>query len=87
MSLIRKESPYAGMTVKTKSGHDFIVEDWWQNVFGESWMYADGNFAALQYAVHRAEMDLPLDNEVLYGKIGGLGVLYHVTELELPEVV
>ena len=87
MDLVRHESPYAGMTVKTKSGHDYIVEDWWQNVFGKSWMQSDGNFAAMQYGIHVAENDLPLDDEVLYGKIGGVGVLYHITELELPEVV
>lgn len=86
MANVRAESPYAGMTVKTKTGMDFIVEDWWQNVYGKSWMLSDGNFAAVKYGVHAAMANLPIDNEVLYGKIDGFGALFHVSELVLPEV-
>ena len=64
MANVRAESPYAGMTVKTKTGMDFIVEDWWQNVYGKSWMLSDGNFAAMKYGVHAAMANLPIDNEV-----------------------
>lgn len=92
----RPSSPYAGMTVKINpgldtpygdlSGRDFAVEDYWENVYGCSWMESDGNPAALGYAARAGTKHLPMDNEVLYGKVGALGFLMHVTELELPEV-
>lgn len=97
----REKSPYAGMVVKTKpdvgidltSGRslgdlEFHIEDWWENVSGQSWMNSDGNPAAMNYAF-RIDMGggkVPLDNEVLYGKIGWFGYLFHVSELCLPEV-
>ena len=87
MANIRAKSPYAGMTVKTRDGNDFVIEDWWQNVYGKSWMHSDGNVAAMNYGVHAAMAHLPIDNEGLYGKIEGLGFLLHVSELVLPEVV
>ncbi|MBQ7894933.1 MAG: hypothetical protein IJ364_00050 [Oscillospiraceae bacterium] len=96
---VREKSPYAGMTVKTKSdvgvdlfsgfdlsNKEFDIEDWWENVYGASWMVANGNPAAIAYAFRSGNRGLPTDNEVLYGKIGGLGFLFHVSELELPEV-
>lgn len=101
MPNVRSVSPHAGMTVKTRddvgpdpmtgqplAGQDFEVEDWWQNVSGRSWMNSDGNPAALTYAFRTgmASGRVPLNNEVLYGKIGMLGYLFHVTELVLPEV-
>jgi len=57
------------------------IEDWWQNLFGKSWMDADGNPAALKYAIRVAMEKLPMNNEVLYGKVGGSGHLIHVSEL------
>lgn len=101
MSNIRNVSPYAGMTVKVKdsigpdpltgqilAGQDFTIEDWWQNVSGLSWMDSDGNPAALNYGfrIGLCGHSVPLNNEVLYGKIGMLGCLLHITELVLPEV-
>ena len=99
MYSIREKSPYAGMTVKTKTdvgidamtsinlgSKDFTVEDWWENVYGRSWLCSDGNFAALGYALRLAGKSVPIDNEVLYGKIGVYGFLFHISELELPEV-
>lgn len=101
MSNIRNVSPYAGMTVKIKdhvgadpmtgsalAGQDFTIEDWWVNVDGHSWMYSDGNPAALNYSfrIGMAQYFVPLDNDVLYGKIGGMGFLFHISELCLPEV-
>lgn len=98
MESIRKRSPFVGITVKVKasgvknplvkdfSGQDFEIEDWWENVYGESWMFSDGNPAALNYAFRAVITGLPIDNEVLYGKIDGLGYLFHVSELDLPEV-
>lgn len=101
MASIRSVSPYAGMTVKIKddigpdlitgqvlAGQDFTIEDWWQNVSGLSWMNSDGNLAALNYGfrIGLSGHSVPLNNEVLCGKIGMLGYLLHVTELVLPEV-
>lgn len=101
MATIRSVSPYAGMTVKVKedigpdpmtrqvlAGQDFEIEDWWQNISGRSWMNSDGNPAALNYGfrIRLSGHSIPLNNEVLYGKIGGLGYLFHITELVLPEV-
>lgn len=63
------------------NGHQYLAEDWWDRVVGESWMDCDGNPAALKYAVRSAVDNLPFDNEVLYGKIDGLGHIIHVTEL------
>lgn len=101
MANIRKVSPYAGITVKVKdhvgadpmtgsslAEQDFTIEDWWENVYGCSWMCSDGNPAALNYAfrVGVAAYRIPLDNDVLYGKIGSFGFLFHVSELCFPEV-
>ena len=95
----RERSPYAGCEVKTRPdvGADpltcrelgnrlFTVEDWWENVSGRSWMVVNGNPATTAYAI-RVGMKgtVPFDNEVLYGKIDGLGYLFHVSELCLEE--
>lgn len=102
MFTVREKSPFAGMTVKTMpdagndpaSGRslgnlDFCIEDWWQNITGKSWMQSDGNPAAIIYAFRIGKRCgcVPIDNEVLYGKIDGLGYLFHVSELCLPEVI
>ena len=91
--MIHQEThPMAGKTVKLKegidhpqfelSGADFWVEDWWDRVTGGSWMFADGNPAAMIYGMRSGVAGLPTDNEVIYGKFGGLGVLVHVSEIE-----
>ena len=93
---MRERSPLAGKTVKIKQtathrqvpdfgGSEFRVEDWWQNVAGQSWMTCKGNPACLIYAMRSAENNLPTDNEVLYGKIGHIGHLVHVSEIEIAE--
>lgn len=86
IDVTREKSPYAGMTVKARDGNDFIVEDWWQNLSGESWMTSDWNPVLIEYSARVAMKNLPIDDEVLYGKIDSTGYLYHVSELELPEV-
>ena len=63
------------------SGDIFRVEDWWENVGGESWMFAKGNPACLKYAIRSGMGGLPTDNEVVYGKVNSLGHLVHVSEL------
>lgn len=59
----------------------YTVEDWWDRASGGSWMYAESKPAALKYAVRGGISGLPLDDEVVYGKLDGLGHLLHVSEL------
>lgn len=88
--------PLAGKTVKIKAGviHPqlsnfggsmFKVEDYWDKIAGESWMFCDGNPACLIYAMRSGLSDTPIptDDEVLYGKSMGLGHLVHVSEIEV----
>lgn len=91
MSIHEDRSPLAGQTVRINfqggapglnpGQHEFHVEDYWDRVSGGSWMYADGNFAAMGYGMRSGVVGLPLDNEVLYGKVGGLGYIVHVSEV------
>jgi hypothetical protein len=87
--------PLAGQAVKLNAtavdpvqklvlpGAVYQLEDWWDRVAGQSWMVANGNPAAMHYAVRSAfNAGIPTDDEVVYGKIGGLGHLVHVSELE-----
>lgn len=62
-------------------GKEFLVEDYWINVAGKSWMLCDGNPACLKYAMRSAFAGLPTDNNVLYGKVGMLGHLVHESEI------
>ena len=99
---MRERYKLAGRTVKIKNGvgissfkeelseKEFVIEDWAENVFGCSWMYADGNPTALEYAMRSAfsgsNNNVPtFSNDVLYGKVGMFAHLFHVNELELPE--
>lgn len=98
---MRPTSQYAGKTVKVKDGvvikgesiggDDFRVEDWVENVLGRPWFMANGNPAALIYAARvneRTAFGVPMiDNDVLYGKLGGMGFLFHINELELDAEV
>lgn len=62
--------------------YTYVIEDWWDRVTNGSWMYAEGNPAALLYAKRSADALLPLDDEVVYGKINGLGYIVHTMELQ-----
>ena len=77
--------PLAGKTVKIIAGEyegkHYWIEDWWDKITGGSWMFAEGNPACLQYAMRSGLGNLPTDDEVVYGKIGALGHLVHVSEL------
>lgn len=75
--------PLAGQTVSTSSYGEFVVEDWWDRVTGGSWMYANGNIAAMKYGVRSGKAHLPIDDEVVYGKVNGngFGNLVHVSEI------
>lgn len=81
--------PLAGHTVTVKADlhgeqaaeHEFTVDDWNDRVFGQSWMFMEGHPASLVYAMRSAMAGLPTDNEVVYGKVQGLGHLVHVSEI------
>jgi len=83
--------PLAGKTVILKlkegpdpdglNGQEYRIEDWWIRVTGKSWMGAAGNPACMKYAIRSGLAGLPMDNEVLYGKVGGLGHLVHISEI------
>lgn len=84
---IHKDShPASGKVVKIKGGaldgQDYRLEDWWDRVAGKSWMFCDGNPACLEYAMRSAADNTPMDNEVVYGKVGPFGKLVHVSHLE-----
>jgi len=82
----REPSKYAGQTVKIRpevreiGGAECRVEDWWTTVYGQSWTVSQSP-AAYRYAARTAG-DTPLDDDVLYGKIGIFGYLIHVSEIE-----
>lgn len=90
--------PLAGKKVKIKFvepghfqleglEHEYTIEDWWDKITGGSWMWAEGNPAAIIYGMRAglAFGKIPTDDEVVYGKINGLGHLVHVSEI-LEEV-
>jgi hypothetical protein len=67
----------------------YRLEDWWDKITGKSWGDCDGNPACLLYALRTGMLPLDnaahsLDDEVVYGKIGNVGHLVHVSELEIP---
>lgn len=59
----------------------YMIEDWWDSITGHSWQIATGNPAALEYSLRIANTSIPLDDEVVYGKLKGLGILIHVSEI------
>ena len=90
------KSPLANMLVTIKphikhpqnknfGGSLIRIEDWWDRVYGDSWMFAKGNPACLVYAMRTgfSEVPIPTDDEVLYGKTeDGLGHLIHTSEIK-----
>ena len=84
-----EESPLAGNVVKLRDdvpgigGQEYRVEDWWDRVSGQSWMNGTSNPACLDYALRSGQKQpsVPLDDEVLYGKVGSSGKLVHVSEV------
>lgn len=91
--------PFARKMVRIKSGalagNDFYLEDWWDRLMAEehrgegagepvSWQH-DSRIACTQYARRVIAENLPMDEEVVYGKIGALGYLIHVSQLEDAE--
>jgi len=64
-------------------GSEIRLEDWWDRVSGESWMNCEGNPGCLVYAMRSTSAGLPMDDEVIYGKVGHYGSLVHISELEV----
>lgn len=85
MSIHSKPHDDAGRVVTISrgrfAGKQYRIEDWWDRLYGSSWMVSDGNPAAMSYGIRSGLYGLPLDDEVVYGKIDGLGHLVHVTEI------
>lgn len=90
----KEQSELAGKIVKIKKevthpqvedfgGSEFRVEDWWDKLTGKSWGDCIGNAACIIYACRAGmSLDIPADDEVLYGKIGIFGHLVHISEIE-----
>lgn len=87
MAVHQHAHPLAGQSVQVKggffAGQTYLIEDWWDRVAGRSWMVSDGNPACIEYAM--TSFGKPIDDEVVYGKIGGLGKLIHVCDLPSVE--
>ena len=78
-SLNNKAKDPLQMAVVSKA--HFTVEGKWEALTGKSWMFSDGNPACLHYAMRIVLGKLPIDNNVYYGKINGLGHLVHAAEI------
>lgn len=85
-----EKHPLAGSIVVITEGEfkgeKYRIEDWWDRLTGESWMYSNGNPAAMEYGIRSSGIGhpgdrSPMNDEVVYGKIGGLGKLMHVSKL------
>lgn len=79
--------PLTGKTVKVDLNGDgeFVdleIEEWWDVLTGTSWMMSNGNPAALNYALRAGQQGLPLNDEVVYGKVDGLGEIVHVNQIK-----
>ena len=68
--------------------HDeVLVEDYWINLEGRSWMDCNGNPACMIYGIRTGLTQglhgegIPTDDHVVYGKTGRFGNLFHVSEL------
>jgi hypothetical protein len=89
-----EKSPLAGQLVQVKLAKAFHnrpditefqvqVADWQDRAMGGSWMFKDGNPAAMFYAMRAGAAGLPIDDEVLYTRdpTTGLSNLVHLSEI------
>lgn len=90
----KEPHPLAGQTITTDLKavhpqlgdslmHEAVVEDWWDRVSGDSWMDSQTPVAYL-YGMRipfAFSGEIPLDNEVVYVKIGAFGHLIHESEI------
>ena len=87
---VLETSSLAGKELKIVKGYlkgNIIkVEDWFEKVTGQDLQYLSFNNAAgINYAMNHKDIMFSEEYfEALYGKIGGLGYVVSVSELELP---
>lgn len=88
---MRDPSLYAGQTVQLRAdaaelgGQPCEIVDWYERTgAGKTWRQAleEGDPRAQGYAVRRGLGKLPLDDEVLFGRVDGMGQLIHVSEIQ-----
>lgn len=88
---MRDPSPYAGKTVRLRAeatelgGHDCEVVDWYERTGQrQTWHQAleAGDPRAEGYHVRRGLAGLPDDDEVLFGRVDGMGQIVHLSEIE-----
>lgn len=88
---MRDPSPYAGKTVQLRAdalelgGLPCEVADWYERTGQRlTWRAALllGEPRAQSYNIRRARSGLPDDDEVLLGKVDGMGAIVHVSEIE-----
>jgi len=91
MIVHQEPHPQAGQTVWVLAAGlsavplQYRLEDWWDRINGQTWGEANGNIAAMNYAMRAGSVGLPFNDEVVYGKIDHLGYLVHITELRETE--
>lgn len=73
------------ITSGSLKGQKINIEDTWKNVFGKSWMFSERNPTCLIYAMRSAKDNLPIDDNVWYGKIDGMSHLVHESEVDKEE--
>lgn len=84
--------PLAGQTVilqagtrgplgEDASGALYRIEDWADRIWNQSWQTMRGNPTAIIYAARSALSGLPLDDDVIYGKVSGFAFLAHTSEI------
>jgi hypothetical protein len=88
---MRDPSPYAGQTVRLREtaaelgGHECEVVDWYERV-GQSVTWREaleaGDPRAQNYAIRRGLGGLPDDDDVLFGRVDGMGQLIHRSEID-----
>lgn len=83
-TVILNDQAVDNLTGEVVPGSFYRIEDWWDHMTGGSWMAAEGNPAALKFAMRAGFSTLPVDDEVVYGKIGSFGHLVHASELGEP---
>lgn len=59
----------------------FRIVDWYDYYFAKKWSEST-DYTALEYNARRREANLPDDDSVLYGMVGGHRCLVHLTEIE-----
>ena len=88
----KEQSPLAGKTVKIKpdakhpympafGGSSFRVKDWQDRIMGMPWTEYVDHPVCIEYGLRISKVNI-LDDEVLYGKIGLIFLLVHVSEIE-----